>query len=163
MLVLSHDLFAVLARKARKRERRFPLLLVSWFLRSCIFITAGLSVWVGRYKSRSVFSLCNVGGSSGRCAAGAKTHILYPRSPAKQLHTSIRENPQLCTLLEQVRELMVTSDDCHIATGWPLAPGTCSVYNWSSSWNKWSSLIQNIQVQRSNHRYPSFALTDALR
>ncbi|KAK4826007.1 hypothetical protein QYF61_003780 [Mycteria americana] len=49
-------------------------------------------------------------------------HILHPHSPAKQLHTSIRENPQLCAPLEQVCELMVTSDDCHIAAGQPLAP-----------------------------------------
>lgn len=49
-------------------------LLVSWFLRSYIFISASLSAWVGRYESWSVSSLCNVRGNSGRCAAGASPH-----------------------------------------------------------------------------------------
>lgn len=35
--------------------------IVCCFLRSCIFISAGLSVWVGRYESWSAF-LCNVRG-----------------------------------------------------------------------------------------------------
>lgn len=47
--------------KEKGRDVSFSLL-VSWFLRSCIFITAGFSVWVGRYESRSVFSLCNARG-----------------------------------------------------------------------------------------------------
>lgn len=47
-------------------------LLVSWFLRSYIFISASFSAWVGRYESWSVSSLCR--GNSGRCAAGSSPH-----------------------------------------------------------------------------------------
>lgn len=133
-----HDLFAVLGRKGRKKEKGRDVslsLLVSWFLRSRVFISAGLSVWVGRYESWFVFSWCNVRGKF-RSVLPGPAHILHPRSPAKLLHTSIRENPQLSVPLEQVRELTVTSDDCHVATGRPPAPGACFAYNRSTSRNK---------------------------
>lgn len=118
-----HDLFAALVSEGRKRKRgeMLPsLLLASWFLRSCIFISAGLSVWVGRYESQSVFVCLLLVQCQREVQVGTllgPTHILRPRGSVRQLHTSIRENPQLRAPLEQVGELTETSGDCSIVTG----------------------------------------------
>lgn len=137
--IFMQGLFAVLVRKERKRKRERRFLLFAcvlvfkvMYFYNCWFFCVGGQVWVS-----VCLLLVQCQGEVQVGALPGPARILHPRSPVKQLHTSIRENPQLWVPLEQVCELTVTSDDCHVVTGWPPVPGACSVYNRSTSRNKW--------------------------
>lgn len=114
-------------KEEKRRDISLPFLM-SWTLRSFFFVAAVFSVWVGRYEYWSVFSLCNVRGEVQAGVPLGLAHILHPHSPMKQLRTSVRESLHLCVPLEQVHELRMIADDCHIAARRPPVPGTSSLY-----------------------------------
>lgn len=120
-------------REERKKGEMLPsLLLASWFLRSCIFISAGLSVWVGRYESQSIFSLCSVRGKFRlvRCR-GQPTSFAHAALWGSYTHQSGK------TLSSAHRwSRCVNSWQHQVIAPLSPVPGTLSACSGSSSQNK---------------------------
>lgn len=116
--IYVYDLFVPPVSEGRKKEGRdasfsFACVLVFkvMYFYICWFVCVGGQVWVSVYL---LLVQCQREVQVGTLPGPA--HILRPRGSVRQLHTSIRENPQLRAPLEQVCELMATSGDCPIVT-----------------------------------------------